>query len=255
MMPILNEIAQDFASRYGTWDRAQAGLPHEPIVIRVAGGGSTVGVEMAAARTVAIGLCTRDLADKERRALGDHVTFLVGKDCVAIAAAKSNPLAAAKRGLSIAELAKLFGGDYKTYHDIDSSLPDDECLIYVRTPESGSSEIIKNRVMAGRPISPAAVVFSNQAAMAKNLEQQPRAVAFMSFALVKSSKTLVAFHVDGVEPNDRTIASGRYRLWRPLLMVVKGTPSAKTSRFIEYVLHEGQTIVTSRGCQPAHAAN
>jgi len=255
MMPILNQIAMDFTARYGTWDRAKTGLPHEPIIIHVTGGGSSAGIKMTAAQTVAIGLCSRDLEEKDRLALGVHASFLVGKDCVAIAAAKSNPLVGVKKGLTKAELATFFGGGYKTFRDIDSSLPNDECILYARTPGSGSSEIIKDHIMNGRPISPAAVVFSSQTELVENLKEQPRAVAFMSYAQVKNSKMLIAFEVDGVEPNNRNVTSGRYKLSRPLLMIVKGTPSAKTSCFIEYVLHEGQAVVASHGCLPARVAD
>ena len=44
--------------------------------------------------------------------------------------------------------------------------------------------------------------------------------------------------------------NGKYRLTRPLLLVVKGTPDTASQKFIDYMLGEGQKVVEEHGYVP-----
>ncbi|RYD02234.1 hypothetical protein N752_25825 [Desulforamulus aquiferis] len=57
--------------------------------------------------------------------------------------------------------------------------------------------------------------------------------------------------IDEVEPTTENIASGEYKIARPLLLVTKEQPDEKQQIFIDYLLSEkGLTVVEELGFIP-----
>jgi phosphate transport system substrate-binding protein len=246
LLPAIATAASDFMEKYGTWDKVDPTLPGKPVVIFVTGGGSSFGVKSAANETVHIGLVSRELKDTEKTLLGEHKSFLVGRDCVAVAVNTKSPLA--NRGsFTTAELARVFGGEAKTYKDLDPALPAKPFVLLVRDAGAGSAEIFKDKVMAKKDVSADALQMPSQGALLKKLEGNPSAIAYISSGLVSQSSELKAFAIDGKEPSTANIRSGQYPLVRSLYMVVKGQPTVAAQRFIDYVLGEGQRRVAEQG--------
>ncbi|MCW8129599.1 MAG: phosphate ABC transporter substrate-binding protein [Planctomycetota bacterium] len=248
LLPVMAQAASDFMEKYGTWNKADASLPEQETLIFVTGGGSGFGVRGAINGSVHIGMASRDLKAKEAEKLGEHKTFLVGKDCVAIAVNKDNPLARKKTGFTSEEAAKLFAGEYKTYKDLDPELPETEIVLFVRDAGAGAAEIMKDVIMKDRPVSDKAMQLPSQGALLKKLEENVNAVAYISSGLVNQSEKLKAFELDGVAPTNANVINGTYKLSRPLLLLVKGEPSAKAKKFIEFILGDaGQKLVSKQG--------
>jgi len=250
LVPSVVNAASTFMETYETWDAAGVPLPGQPTVIYVTGGGSGFGVKSAINGTVDIGMASRELKDKEKSALGDYKAVLVGKDAVAIAANAKNPLVGARKSLTTEEVRKLFAGDYKTYKDFDPSLPDQEIVLLVRDASAGSAEIFQDKIMGDTQVSPAALQMPSQGALVKKLESNPNALAYMSSGLASENELISTFALDGVEPTNANVVKGDYPLARPLLMIVKGEPSAMAKRFLDYMLAEGQKDVASQGYVP-----
>ena len=250
LLPILSTAASDFMEKYETWDKVDSSLPDNEIVIFVSGGGSSFGVRSSINGTVHIGLASRDLKDKEKELLGNHQSFLVGKDAVVIATNVNNPIAALKDGFTSDELALIMSGEYDTFQSIDNSLAPEEIVLFVRDSGAGSAEIIQNKIMGERQISPHALQLASQGALLKKLESNEYGIAYISSGLVLESDVLKAYSLDGVEPTNENFISGQYSLVRPLLMLVKGEPSVMQLHFIDYVLNEGQKIVESNNYVP-----
>jgi phosphate transport system substrate-binding protein len=254
LLPMVANAASTFMEKHETWNKVDASLPEQPVIVYVTGGGSSFGVKSAIDGTVHIGMASRDLKDKEKSKLGEHRTHLVGKDCVAIAVNRDNPLAKAKKDFTVAEAAKLFAGDYATYKDLDPSLPAEEIVLLVRDAGAGSAEILQKEVLKDRTVSPKALQMPSQGALLKKLESNARAVAYMSSGLVNESDALVAFSLEGVAPTNANVIAGKYLLSRPLLLVVKGEPDLRARKFIEFVLGpEGQRMVRDAGYVPARS--
>ncbi|HZE99893.1 MAG TPA: substrate-binding domain-containing protein [Planctomycetota bacterium] len=96
LLPVIAQCASDFMEKYETWDKADPALPKEKVVIFVTGGGSGFGVKALGQGTVHIGMISRDLKDEEKKALGEPVATLVGRDCVVFAVGRRSPLLARK---------------------------------------------------------------------------------------------------------------------------------------------------------------
>jgi phosphate transport system substrate-binding protein len=252
LVPSVVNAASTFMETYETWDKAGASLPGQPTIIYVTGGGSGFGVKSATNGTVDIGMASRDLKDKEKSALGSFEAVLVGKDAVAIAANVDNPLAKARKDLTTEEVRKLFSGEYKSYKDLDASLPDQEIVLLVRDASAGSAEIFQDKVMGDLAVSAGALQMPSQGALVKKLESNANALAYMSSGLASESDRIATFALDGVQPTNANVVKGDYPLARPLLMIVKGEPTPMAKRFIDYMLAEGQTDVASQGYVPVH---
>jgi len=53
---------------------------------------------------------------------------------------------------------------------------------------------------------------------------------------------------EGVEPTPENIASGTYRLFRPLYLVTKGEPTGETKRFLDWIVGpDGQAVLKEEG--------
>jgi phosphate transport system substrate-binding protein len=226
-------------------------LPDVQPVIYVTGGGSGFGIKAAASGTVDIGMSSRDLNDNEKKALGAHRIDLVGKDALAFAVHINNPLAKAKRNLTSEDVRRIFSGQYRTYRDIDPSLPAQEIVLLVRDPGSGIAELLQQEVMGKLQVSPNALQMPSQGALLKKLESNVNAFSYVSAGLAAELERLSIFTLEGVEPSHANIVNGTYKLARPLLLIVKGeTPSPYAKRFVDYMLNEGQASVAAHGFVP-----
>lgn len=235
--------------KYQTWNRVDPSLPNVPINIYVNGGGSGVGVKSAIDGTANIGMASRDLKEKEKAQLGVHQEFLISKDCLAFAVNRQNPLAK-KDNLTTQDIVRIFTGEAKTFKDIDPTLPAKPILVQMRDAAGGSTEIVKQKILKEKNFSPQAIQVPSQGANLKKLETNTSAIGYISSVLAMQSQQLKVFKFEGVEPTNENVLNGNYKLTRPLLLIVKGTPDAASQKFIDYVLHAGQKIVVEHGYVP-----
>ncbi len=250
LLPIMANCSAEFMDQYPTWDKVDASLPKDNVTIFVTGGGSGFGVKSVINGVVHVGLVSRDLKEQEKKLLGAHQSYLVGKDAVAIAVNRKNPLASRKKDLTTGELAKIFSGEVKTYKELDSSLPAKPIVHLVRDASAGSAEIFQEKVMGAKPISPHALQLPSQGALLQKLQANDYAIAYISSGLAVRNKNLRTFAFNGIEPTHPNVISGSYPLSRPLLMVVKGSPDPTVQRFTDYALDRCQKTVSAHGYVP-----
>jgi len=243
--------AANFMDRFKTWQQADPSLPDVQPVIYVTGGGSGFGIKAAANGTLDVGMSSRDINDNEKKMLGVYRSDLVGKDALAFAVQVNNPLAKVKRNLTSEDVRKIFSGQYRTYRDIDASLPAQEIVLLVRDPGSGVAELLQQEVMGKLQVTPNALQMPSQGALLKKLESNPNAFSYVSAGLAAELERLVIFTFEGTEPSHANIVNGTYKLARPLQLIVKGeTPSPFARRFVDYMLNEGQAAVAAHGFVP-----
>jgi phosphate transport system substrate-binding protein len=247
--------ASEFMEKYETWDRVDSALPKKSTTVFVTGGGSGFGVKSLMSGVIDIGMVSRELKDKEKTALATHQTHLVGKDAVAIAVNGRNPLASRKKGFNPSELAAIFSGDLKTYQELDRSLPAKPIVLLTRDASAGSTEILQEKIMGAKKLSPKALQLPSQGALLEKLQSNNNAIAYISSGLALRTKGIKAFALDKIDPTDANVTAGTYPLARPLLMVVKGTPAPNVRHFVDYALTGCQKIVAAQGYVPAGSVN
>lgn len=235
--------------KYETWDKVDPSFPKSRILIYVTGGGSGFGIKAAMDGTVNIGMASRDLKDAEKAQLGQHEEFLVSKDCLAFAVNKKNPLAKLDN-VTREEIARIFSGEAKTFKDVLPSLPSKPILVQMRDAAGGSTEIVQTMIMKEKNFSPNAIQVPSQGANLKKLETNASAIGYISSVIAQESSKLKVFKYEGVAPTNENVINGRYRISRPLLLLVKGTPEPPVQKFIDYVLSDGQKIIQEHGYVP-----
>ena len=236
--------------KYKTWDHVNQRMPPKDIVIFITGGGSSFGVKSLIDGTVDIGLASRELKDKEKSMLKQYKTFLVGKDAVVIATSKANPIAKVKDDFTKKELADIFSGAQNTYKSINTSLPNQPVVLLVRDSGAGSTEMLQSIIMSDKLISPKALQLPSQGALLKKLETNNSAICYISSGLALDNKNLKIFSLEGVYPSQENVINGSYAFTRPLLMIVKENYGNMAGAFIDYVLEEGQKIVSELNYVP-----
>lgn len=249
LLPVVADAASQFMERYGTWDKVDPALPPKRILVFVTGGGSGFGVKAAADGTTEIGMSSRPLKDEERARLGAHEEVLLSRDAVAFAVSAKSPLAR-RAGLSRDEVVRIFSGEARTFRDLDPKLPAKPIVVQMRDAAGGSTEIVQKEILRDRVITPAAVQVPSQGANLRKLETNPSAVGYLSSVIALQSERLKVLAYEGVAPTNENVLSGRYPITRPLLLLVKGTPSPAARAFLAFLLADGQRIVTEHGYVP-----
>jgi len=255
LLPIMANCSSEFMEKYQTWDRVDASMPKTGTTVFVTGGGSGFGVKALLSGVIDIGMVSRDLKDQEKKLLGEHQSYLVGKDAVAVAVNSRNPLAARKKGFTAAELAAIFSGDAKSYQELDRSLPAKPIVLLTRDASAGSTEIFQEKIMGEKKLSSKALQLPSQGALLEKLQSNPNAIAYISSGLALHNKNLKAFALENIEATDANVTNGTYPLARPMLMVTKGAPAPTLRYFIDYALSSCQKIVSAHGYVPARSVN
>lgn len=253
LLPVIADAATQFMEKYKTWNKVDPKLPSVPVIIYVTGGGSGFGVRSVLDGTNQIGMSSRDIEDKEKAQLGHHQEILISKDCIAFAVNKKNPLAKLNN-LTREEVARIFSGEVKTFHDLDASLPRKPILVQMRDAAGGSTEIMQHYILKERTFTPSAVQVPSQGVNLKKLETNANAISYISSVIAMDNPQIKVFKFEGVAPTNENVINGKYRLTRPLLLLVKGTPDTAVQKFLDYMLNEGQQVVIDHGYVPVKTA-
>ncbi len=216
-------------------------------------GGSAGGIAQLAAGEIDIAMSSKPVGEDDRAAHPglDFVPTRIGADAVGVVVTRE-VFDGGVTSLSREQAATLFEGRVANWRELGG--PDLEVFVYDKEPGRGTREVLDAYLYGPDGDAPPppqtdrfAIVGGNEETRTK-LQSTPGSVAPLSTAFVAGSADLVAVALDGVEPTNGAIASGRYPMARPLFLVTDGAPRGDAARFVDYVLSEpGQQIVASHG--------
>lgn len=253
LAPVVAKLADDYTEKYKTWKKVKDSFPDEPIAIFVATGGSGFGVKSATNGTVDIGLVSRVVTEAEKQKLPNHKLYTVGYDALTIAVHPQNPVAKVKPNLTKDEVKRIFAGEIKTWKQLDAALPDRPIVLAIRDLGGGASQAFDEAVMKGTPVAKEAIQFPSMGALAGKVQENVDAVGYVSTGLVQQNKGKIAvLSVDGIEPTNENIVSGKYTIARPLILIAKAQPDERQQEFINYLLSDtGLKTLEDMGFVPA----
>ena len=139
LAPTVAKCADDFTEKYKTWNKVDASLPEEQIVIFVSTGGSGFGVKAATEGTVDIGLTARDIKATEKEKMPNGKIYKLGTDALTIAVNPKNPVLQVKPDITTEEVKKIFAGEISTWKQLDERLPERPVIVAVRDLVCGAS--------------------------------------------------------------------------------------------------------------------
>jgi len=231
---------------------------HSGMQFIIAGGGSGKGAKTIGMGKVDIGRASRNIKDKEKAAYPDMKTFKVGTDGVAIVVNAANSLSS----ITSAQVEQLFKGESDNWQAVGGS--DGSVNLISLGTEHGTYELFSKKFhLKGREDGDnlifskgeAWIAFSQDVALNK-VAHDENAIAFASVGVASEAAQegdIKILTLDGVDPTPENVASGKYKLSRPLLVMTKGQPVGEVKAFINYMqASECQAIVKKLGYIPIH---
>ncbi len=207
--------------------------------ITVQGGGSSVGIQSANSGAAQIGMA--DLVTLPAEANGLTPT-VVAQDGVVIVVNPKNSIT----NLTSDQIRDIFNGKITNWKELGGQ----DAPITVVSREAGSGtrssfeEIIKNVNLLKN-----ALIQDSNGTVRETVANDPNSVGYLSHGLV--NEKVKALTVDNSECTPANIADGKYKLVRPIFLLVKGTPQGEIKNFIDYILSaEGQKTIKSDGLLP-----
>ena len=257
LYPIMSSLASSFTDEYVTWDKVDSSFPDSNISIYVAPGGSGVGVSAVIDKTCDFGMVARDVKDSEKEAIGsDYKAYVIARDALTVSVNSQNPLVEKTDSLDTDTIKKIFSGEYTTWDQVDSSLPNEQINVYIRDLSGGAYEVFQKSIMGDEQIADSATQSSSMTELATNVANDPWGIGYVGYGAYNKanadSKVLTALKVDGVEATEENILSGEYKVQRPVQIVSGSEITDSEQAFINYIFSQtGYDTVVANGYIPA----
>ena len=190
--------------------------------------------------------------DEEKEAIKDEKEYQVGIDALTIAVNPANPVNAVLDNLTTEQIVGLFSGEYATWKDLDSSLPDEEVVVITRDINGRAHEVFQKNIMGDTDVKADAIQDSSMGELVQDIIDNQYAIGYASFGVANQNEGKVTpLKVNGVAATKENILDGSYIIQRPLLLVGSGDPTDVQQAFLDYVLgDEGQKTVEDMGFIP-----
>ena len=219
------------------------------IAVKTKGGGSSVGAKDAIAGTTNLGMCSRDLKDKETAA--GLIPHTIGLDGIAIIVNSSNPI----KKITSAQIVAIYTGKTTNWSELGGA---DHAIVVETKAEGRSTKELFEKFfkLKNKVISSAHIIGSNAEALAF-ISGEPNAIGYVSVGTAEGAANkgvgITLLDLNGVPASVKNVASKTYPLRRPLNLASKGEASGLAKQFIDFMLSpEGQEIVEEKEFVPVH---
>jgi phosphate transport system substrate-binding protein len=181
---------------------------------------------------------------KQARERGiNPVEHIIARDGIAIVVHPDNPIS----GLTLDQLKAIYSGDISRWNDL--GIQKGQIVVVSRDVTSGTFEVFNEKVLKGARLREDALMQASNLEVATTVAKTPGAIGYVGLGYL--SDEVKALKIDGIEPTEETVRSGRYPLARPLYMYTNGEPKGLAARFIQFVLSpDGQKIAKDQGFVP-----
>lgn len=241
--PILEGIVEEYAG-------AQPGVQ---VTVGVSGTGG--GFEKFIAGETDFSNASRPIKEEEAAALEeagiDYTEFLLAYDGLSVVVSQENDWV---EDLTVEDLKKLWveDGTTKKWSDINPEWPEDEIVFYAPGTASGTYDYFNEVILEEEDIVSSATLSEDDNTLVQGIQADPNAIGFFGYAyFVANQETLKVVSIDGVEPNDETIASGEYSpLSRPLFTYAKNSSMSDNEAaydFMQYTIENAGEMAEAVG--------
>jgi len=223
---------------------------HPDADIQVSGGGSGVGIQAIGARTVDIGMSSREVTSAEKAKYPSFLVTPVAQDGIAIIVNPANTIPY----ITLDQVKNIYLGKITKWSEITGTdIPgtNNQIVIVGRDSASGTRTYFDETVLLkATPVNKMLEKNSNGAVL-QTVAQTPGAIGYVSIGFVsKDVKALpIWFNANKIIPASLdTVKTRTYPVSRNLYVITNGQPTGLADAFIKYALSpEGQKIVAEEG--------
>jgi phosphate transport system substrate-binding protein len=217
LQPLVQEAANEYMNN------------NSGATINVQGGGSGTGLSKVQEGAVDIGNSDVFAEEKEGINAGklvDHKVAVVGM----------GPVANKDVGvdnLTKQQLIDIFTGKIKNWKEVGGK--DQKIVVINRAEGSGTRAVFEKTALDGAtPVK--SQEQDSSGTVQKIVSETPGAISYLAFSYF-NDKTK-ALKVDGVEPTEENVETGKWKIWAYEHMYTNGEPTGLTKDFLDYVLSD-----------------
>jgi phosphate transport system substrate-binding protein len=171
------------------------------------------------------------------------VPHVVAMDGIAVIVHSSNPI----QGLNMEEIKDIYTGKITNWKELGGK--NLKIVVVSRDSSSGTFETFETIILKGKKVIPESLAQASNQTVATVISTTKGAIGYVGLGYI--SNTVKALQVNGVIPEQETVASGKYPISRPLYMYTDGAPQGVAKDFLEFICsEEGQKIVEEQGFVP-----
>ena len=223
---------------------------HPEADIQVAGGGSGVGVQAIGAKTVDIGMSSREVTKDELTKNPGFVITPVAQDGIAVIVNPANSI----KYITLDQIRAIYAGKITKWSEItgaDVPGTNNQIVIVGRDSASGTRTYFDETVLLKATPTSKMLEKNSNGAVAQTIAQTPGAIGYVSIGFLSPDvKALPIWYNAGkiIPPTIGTVKDKTYPVSRSLYVITNGRPTGLANDFIQYILSPaGQKIVADEG--------
>lgn len=238
VLPIVQKAADQYMASHADAD------------IQVSGGGSGVGIQAIGAKTVDIGMSSREVTAAEMMKYPAFVITPVARDGIAVIVNPANEI----RYITLDQIRDIYLGKITKWTEISgANVPgtSNQIVVIGRDSASGTRTYFDEVLLAKKTPAKQMLEKNSNGAVLQTVAQTPGSIGYVSIGFVSSDvKALpIWYNADKIiAPDLATVKDRSYPVSRELYLITNGQPSGLAGDFIQYILSaDGQKIVNDEG--------
>ncbi len=238
------------------WAESYMGA-HPEVRISVTGGGTGTGIAAMINGTVDIANASRAMKDEERSAANangiEPLEHVVALDAIAVVVHPSNPI----NGITLQQISDIYTGKITNWRELGGE--DRPIVLLSRESNSGTyvyflEEVIRLGEESELLFSPETLLMPSSEGISAEIRQNPNAIGYDGLGYVTPDQKMLgvakAAGAPYVFPSADTVNDGAYPISRDLFMYTAGEPQGAVKEYLDYILGEGQGLITALGFVP-----
>ncbi len=238
VLPIVQKAADQYMAAHADAD------------IQISGGGSGVGIQAIGAKTVDIGMTSREVTKDEMTKYPSFVITPVAQDGIAVIVNPANTI----QYITLDQVKDIYLGKITKWSEITGAgVPgtNNQIVIIGRDSASGTRTYFDETVLLKATPTKQMLEKNSNGAVLQTVAQTPGAIGYVSIGFVsKDVKALpIWYNANKIVPASLdNVKTKTYPVSRDLYVITNGQPSGLAGDFIQYILSpEGQKIVAEEG--------
>jgi phosphate transport system substrate-binding protein len=223
---------------------------HANADIQISGGGSGVGIQAIGARTVDIGMSSREVTSAEMAKYPAFVVIPVAHDGIAVVVNPANEI----DSITLDQIKNIYLGTTTRWTEITgANVPgtNNQIVVIGRDSASGTRSYFDEVLLAKKTPTKMMLEKNSNGAVLQTVAQTPGSIGYVSIGFVSNDVKALPVWYNAekiVAPTLDNVKAKTYPVSRDLYVITNGQPSGLASDFITYILStEGQKIVAEEG--------